>query len=108
MSNKMWGGRFETGPDAIMEEINASIDFDRKLAAQDIAGSKAHVAMLASAGIVTDADAMSITTGLDAVKAEIDHGTFTYSRVLEDIHMNVESRLAEKIGSTAGRLHTAR
>ena len=108
MSNKMWGGRFETGPDAIMEEINASIDFDRKLAAQDIAGSKAHVAMLASAGIVTDADASSITTGLDAVKAEIDHGTFTYSRALEDIHMNVESRLAEKIGSTAGRLHTAR
>ncbi len=108
MSNKMWGGRFETGPDAIMEEINASIDFDRKLATQDIAGSQAHVAMLAAAGIVTASDAASISTGLDAVKAEIESGAFTYSRALEDIHMNIESRLAEKIGATAGRLHTAR
>jgi len=108
MSNKMWGGRFATGPDAIMEEINASIDFDRKLASQDIAGSKAHVAMLAASGIVTAADATTISTGLDAVKAEMDGGTFTFSRALEDIHMNVESRLAELIGPTAGRLHTAR
>eukprot|EP01037_Dinobryon_pediforme_P017829 gene17829-18057_t len=108
MSNKMWGGRFETGPDVLMEEINASIDFDRKLANQDIAGSKAHVAMLAETGIVTHEDALSISTGLDSVKAEIDSGTFTFSRALEDIHMNVESRLAELIGPTAGRLHTAR
>eukprot|EP01037_Dinobryon_pediforme_P017895 gene17895-18126_t len=108
MSNKMWGGRFETGPDILMEEINASIDFDRKLANQDIAGSKAHVAMLAETGIVTHEDALSISTGLDSVKAEIDGGTFTFSRALEDIHMNVESRLAELIGPTAGRLHTAR
>ena len=108
MSNKMWGGRFETGPDLIMEEINASIDFDRKLAHQDIAGSKAHVAMLAEAGIVSADDALRIRNGLDSVKAEIDSGTFTFSRALEDIHMNVESRLAELIGPAAGRLHTAR
>jgi len=108
MSNKMWGGRFETGPDLIMEEINASIDFDRKLAHQDIAGSKAHVAMLAEAGIVSADDALLIRNGLDSVKAELDAGTFTFSRALEDIHMNVESRLAELIGPAAGRLHTAR
>ena len=108
MSNKMWGGRFETGPDVIMEEINASIDFDRKLAHQDIAGSKAHVAMLAEAGIVSADDAVMIRNGLDSIKSEIDSGTFAFSRALEDIHMNIESRLAELIGPTAGRLHTAR
>jgi len=108
MSNKMWGGRFETGPDAIMEEINASIGFDYRFAAQDIAGSKAHVSMLAKAGILTNADAKAISTGLDQVKAEIEAGTFTFSRELEDIHMNVESRLATLIGPAAGRLHTAR
>jgi argininosuccinate lyase len=91
-----------------MEEINASIDFDRKLASQDIAGSKAHVAMLAEAGIVTRADADAIAKGLDEVRAEIEAGTFTFSRALEDIHMNVEQRLADIIGPTAGRLHTAR
>jgi argininosuccinate lyase len=108
MSNKMWGGRFEVGPSEIMEEINASIDFDRKLASQDIAGSKAHVAMLAEAGIVTRADADAIAKGLDEVRAEIEAGTFTFSRALEDIHMNVEQRLGDIIGPTAGRLHTAR
>ena len=108
MSNKMWGGRFGSGPDAIMEEINASIGFDYRLAAQDIRGSKAHVAMLAAQGIVTAEDAAAITRGLDQVKAEIDAGTFTFSRALEDIHMNVESRLAEIVGPAAGRLHTAR
>ena len=108
MSNKMWGGRFGTGPDAIMEEINASIGFDYKLAAQDIAGSKAHVAMLAAQDIVSDADAAAITRGLDEVAAEIESGNFTFSRALEDIHMNVESRLAALIGPAAGRLHTAR
>src|SRR5579862_7093805 len=108
MSNKMWGGRFVSGPSKIMEEINASIDFDRKLAAQDIAGSKAHVAMLAKAGIVSQADADAIARGLDEVRAEIEAGDFTFSRALEDIHMNVESRLAERVGPAAGRLHTAR
>ncbi|MCW2283298.1 argininosuccinate lyase [Rhodoblastus acidophilus] len=108
MSNQMWGGRFASGPDAIMEEINASIGFDYRLAKQDIAGSKAHVAMLAKQGIVSAADAEAISKGLDEVAAEIESGAFTFSRALEDIHMNVESRLAEKIGPTAGRLHTAR
>jgi argininosuccinate lyase len=104
----MWGGRFASGPSKIMEEINASIDFDRKLAAQDIAGSKAHVAMLAETGIVAKADAAAIAKGLDEVGAEIEAGAFSFSRALEDIHMNVESRLATLIGPTAGRLHTAR
>jgi argininosuccinate lyase len=108
MSNTMWGGRFTTGPAEIMEEINASIDFDRKLAAQDIAGSKAHVAMLAAQGIVERADADAIASGLDQVKGEIEAGEFAFSRALEDIHMNVEGRLADLVGASAGRLHTAR
>ncbi len=108
MSNSMWGGRFASGPAEIMEEINASIDFDRKLAAQDIAGSLAHVAMLARQGVVEAADAEAIARGLNEVKGEIEAGPFAYSRALEDIHMNVESRLAEIVGPTAGRLHTAR
>jgi argininosuccinate lyase len=104
----MWGGRFASGPDAIMEEINASIGFDYRLWSQDIAGSKAHVAMLAKAGIVSEADAQAIAQGLDEVAREIESGKFAFSRALEDIHMNVESRLAELIGPAAGRLHTAR
>ena len=108
MSNKMWGGRFAAGPAEIMEEINASIGFDHRLYAQDIAGSKAHAAMLAATGIITQADSEAISQGLDQVKAEIDQGRFTFSRALEDIHMNVESRLAELIGEPAKRLHTAR
>ncbi|MGQ3673159.1 argininosuccinate lyase [Xanthobacter sp. TB0136] len=108
MSNKMWGGRFTSAPDAIMEEINASIGFDQRLYAQDIAGSKAHAAMLAKQGIVTQDDAAAITRGLDTILAEIEAGDFTFRRELEDIHMNVESRLAELIGASAGRLHTAR
>ncbi len=108
MTNKMWGGRFQTGPDAIMEEINASIGFDKRLFAQDIAGSKAHAAMLARQGIITRSDANEIRKGLDQVQAEIEAGTFTFSRALEDIHLNVESRLKELIGPAAGRLHTAR
>ncbi len=108
MSNRMWGGRFAEGPDAIMEEINASIDFDRKLYRQDIAGSKAHVSMLAAQGIVSAEDAEKIAQGLDTILSEIEEGTFTFSRALEDIHMNIEARLAELIGPTAGRLHTAR
>jgi argininosuccinate lyase len=108
MSNAMWGGRFAVGPAEIMEEINASIDFDRKLAAQDIAGSEAHVAMLARQGIVEPADAAAIAKGLAQVKGEIEAGTFPFSRAHEDIHMNVESRLADIVGPAAGRLHTAR
>ena len=108
MTNKMWGGRFSSGPSAIMAEINASIDFDRKLFAQDIAGSKAHAAMLAKQGIITKADAAAITKGLDEIKAEIETGKFKFSYALEDIHLNIESRLKELIGDAAGRLHTAR
>ena len=108
MSNKMWGGRFASGPDAIMEEINASIGFDYKFASQDIRGSLAHVAMLAEQGIIEREAAAAITKGLEQVRSEIEAGTFTFSRALEDIHMNVESRLAEIVGPDAGRLHTAR
>ena len=108
MTNKMWGGRFQAGPDAIMEEINASIGFDKRLFRQDIAGSKAHAAMLAKQGIISKADATVIRKGLDQVQAEIEGGTFTFSRALEDIHLNVESRLKDIIGPAAGRLHTAR
>ena len=104
----MWGGLFASGPAEIMEEINASIDFDRALGPQDIAGSLAHVAMLATTGIIEAADAEAIARGLTQVKGEIEAGRFAYSRALEDIHMNVESRLAELIGPVAGRLHTAR
>ena len=108
MSNKMWGGRFGESPDAIMEEINVSIDVDRHLYAQDIAASKAHAAMLASEGIITANDAKNIAKGLDTILSEIRKGTFTFRRALEDIHMNVESRLGELIGPASGRLHTAR
>jgi argininosuccinate lyase len=108
MTNKMWGGRFASGPDAIMEEINASINFDRHLFREDILASKAHAAMLAKQGIITADDAEKIAHGLDTVASEIEGGTFAFKRALEDIHMNVESRLAELIGPAAGRLHTAR
>jgi argininosuccinate lyase len=108
MSNKMWGGRFASGPAAIMEEINASIDFDKRLWRQDIRGSKAHAAMLVATGILSKADGAAIAKGLDQVAQEIESGAFTFSRALEDIHMNIESRLKEIIGEPAGRLHTAR
>src|SRR5881396_4020036 len=108
MSNKMWGGRFTERPDAIMEEINVSIDVDRHLYAQDIAASKAHAAMLSAQGIITAGDAKNIGKGLDTILSEIGNGSFDFKRALEDIHMNVESRLAELIGPAAGRLHTAR
>ena len=107
-SNAMWGGRFAAGPDAIMEAINASIGFDKRLAAQDIAGSRAHAAMLAAHGILTDSDAEAIREGLLTVLSEIEKGEFQFSTALEDIHMNVESRLKEIIGEPAGRLHTGR
>src|SRR5215216_7126406 len=108
MSNKMWGGRFTERPDAIMEEINVSIDVDRHLYAQDIAASKAHAAMLAAQGIITAGDAKNIGKGLDTILSEIEKGSFDFKRALEDIHMNVESRLTDLIGPAAGRLHTAR
>src|SRR5579872_3152433 len=108
MSNKMWGGRFGEGPDAIMEEINVSIDVDRHLYAQDIAASKAHAEMLAAQGIITANDAKNIARGLDTILSEIGSGSFEFKRALEDIHMNVEARLADLIGPAAGRLHTAR
>jgi argininosuccinate lyase len=108
MSNKMWGGRFSQAPDAIMEEINVSIDVDRHLYAHDIAASKAHAAMLAAQGILTANDAKNIAKGLDTILSEIGKGSFDFKRALEDIHMNVESRLGELIGPAAGRLHTAR
>ncbi|MEO0654393.1 MAG: porphobilinogen synthase [Pseudomonadota bacterium] len=107
-ANAMWGGRFAAGPDAIMEAINASIGFDQRLAAQDIAGSRAHAAMLAAQGILTTKDADAIREGLLTVLSEIETGQFAFSTALEDIHMNVEARLKEIIGEPAGRLHTAR
>jgi argininosuccinate lyase len=108
MTNKMWGGRFATGPSEIMEEINASIDFDKQLYAQDIRGSRAHCRMLAATGIIPAQDADAILHGLDTIASEIAAGSFVFSRQLEDIHMNIEARLAELIGPAAGRLHTAR
>ncbi|HEV8035724.1 argininosuccinate lyase [Yoonia sp.] len=107
-ANTMWGGRFAAGPDAIMEAINASIGYDRRLAPQDIAGSRAHAAMLAATGIITDTDAEAIREGLLTVLSEIETGDFPFSAALEDIHMNVEARLRDTIGEAAGRLHTAR
>ncbi|ABV94795.1 argininosuccinate lyase [Dinoroseobacter shibae DFL 12 = DSM 16493] len=107
-SNAMWGGRFAAGPDAIMEAINASIGFDRRLARQDIDGSRAHAAMLAQQGILSSKDAEAIREGLLTVLSEIETGQFAFSAALEDIHMNVEARLKELIGEPAGRLHTGR
>ncbi len=107
-ANQMWGGRFAAGPDAIMQAINASIGFDQRLYAQDIAGSRAHAAMLAATGILTNKDAEAIGEGLLTVLSEIEGGKFQFRVDLEDIHMNVEARLKEVIGEPAGRLHTAR
>jgi argininosuccinate lyase len=107
-SNKMWGGRFESGPAEIMREITPSIDFDKRLAKEDLAGSKAHVRMLGAEGIVSKDDAKAILEGLTQIEKEIEKGEFVFKRELEDIHLNIESRLAEIIGPAAGRLHTAR
>ncbi len=108
VSNQMWGGRFASGPAAIMEAINASIGYDRKLYAQDIRGSLAHSEMLAKTGIISADDQKKIADGLDTILREIEAGKFEFSTRLEDIHMNIEARLAELIGPAAGRLHTAR
>ncbi|MGB1027670.1 MAG: argininosuccinate lyase, partial [Rhodospirillaceae bacterium] len=107
-ASAIWGGRFDSGPSAVMEAINASIDFDKRLYAQDIAGSRAHCTMLAAVGLLNEADAAAILGGLDSVEAEIEAGTFPFRTEFEDIHMNVEARLRELIGEPAGRLHTAR
>jgi argininosuccinate lyase len=107
-TSSMWGGRFSAGPAAIMERINASIDFDKRLYRQDIEGSKAHCRMLVETGIIGREDGESILAGLDRVLQEIVEGRFAFKTDLEDIHMNVEARLREIIGPAAGRLHTAR
>ena len=107
-SNPMWGGRFTEASDPIMETINASIDFDKRLAPQDIKGSCAHAAMLSAQGIISSSDAEAIREGLLTILSEIENNSFEFSTSLEDIHMNVEARLTEIIGDTAGKLHTAR
>jgi argininosuccinate lyase len=107
-ANPMWGGRFAGGPAAIMRRINASIDFDKRLYAEDIAGSKAHCAMLVAQGIVSPEDGAAIAAGLEQIRQEIEGGSFAFSEANEDIHLNIEARLAELIGPAAGRLHTAR
>ena len=104
----MWGGRFASGPAVLMEEINASIDFDKRLAPQDVAGSRAHAEMLAAQGVISSEDAAEILGGLNRIAAEIAEGKFVFRRELEDIHLNIEARLAEMIGEAAGRIHTAR
>ncbi len=107
-ANAMWGGRFSMSPSELMEQINASVDYDRRLAEQDIRGSIAHAAMLAETGIISKSDAEEIISGLEKVSGEIQGGTFRWQRSLEDVHMNIENRLRELIGPAAGRLHTAR
>jgi argininosuccinate lyase len=107
-ANPMWGGHYAAGPAAIMAEINASIDVDKRLYAQDIRASKAHATMLAAQGILSTRDGKAIIKGLDEILREIESGSFQFSKALEDVHMNIEARLREKIGEAAGRLHTAR
>jgi argininosuccinate lyase len=107
-TNKMWGGRFQGGPAAAMQDITPSIDFDKRLASQDIAGSRAHVQMLAAQKIIRGTDRDAILSGLDAIEKEIESGVFVFRRELEDIHLNIEARLKEIVGDAAGRLHTAR
>ena len=107
-ANLMWGGRFAGGQDALMEEINASIDFDKRLAEHDIVASKVHAKMLSDQGIISEEDYKSIVGGLDQISLQIKKNEFVFDRALEDIHMNVEGRLKEIIGEPAGRLHTAR
>ena len=103
-TSPIWGGRFATGPDKIMEAINASIDFDQRMYAQDISASMAHAKMLADKEIISAADADTILSGLETIRDEIERGDFKFSRVLEDIHMNIENRLSTLIGDV-GRLH---
>ena len=106
--HSLWGGRFSAKPGALMQAINVSIGFDKRLAGEDLAGSKAHVAMLGAQGIIAEADGKAILGGLDAIEAEMQAGVFPFRDEFEDIHFNVEKRLEELIGSASGRLHTAR
>lgn len=106
--NAMWGGRFSVAPSDIMAEINASIDIDQRLWPQDIAGSQAHCRMLVKQGIMTEKDGDAILKGLEQIREEIQSGQFVFKKELEDIHMNIESRLKNIVGDAAGRLHTAR
>ena len=106
--HSLWGGRYAEGPGAIMREINASIGFDRKMWRQDIRGSLAHAKMLAHVGIISADDEAAIRKGLDDIAAEIEAGTFAFSEALEDIHMNIEARLTDRIGDAGKRLHTGR
>jgi len=108
MTSKMWGGRFAAGPAAIMEEINTSVGFDQRLAKQDVRGSRAHCAMLVAQGIISRTDGEAIQEGLTRIEKDIANGAFVFKRSLEDVHMNIENRLADLIGAPAGRLHTAR
>ncbi len=108
MTSKMWGGRFAAGPSAIMEEINTSVGFDQRLAKQDVRGSRAHCSMLVAQGIISKADGEAIQGGLTRIEKDISMGSFVFKRSLEDVHMNIESRLSDLIGEPAGRLHTAR
>ncbi|WP_109259547.1 argininosuccinate lyase [Hyphobacterium indicum] len=107
-SNALWGGRFSGSPSEIMESINASIDIDQRMAFEDIAGSMAHARMLAATGIISSEDAAKIEQGLIQIRGEIERGEMQWSKALEDVHMNIEARLKEIIGTPAGRLHTAR
>jgi argininosuccinate lyase len=107
-ANPQWGGRFAAGPSVVMQEINASIGFDQKLWRQDISGSLAHAAMLAKVGVITTEDEQAIGAGLAAIAQEIETGRFPFDAALEDIHMNIEARLTERIGEAGRRLHTAR
>ena len=107
-ANKMWGGRFSASPSEIMEEINASVAYDKRLASQDIQGSLAHAEMLGKTGILSADDISAIKSGLARIEAEIERGEFDWQPALEDVHMNIEARLREIIGDAAGRLHTAR
>jgi argininosuccinate lyase len=107
-ANAQWGGRFAEGPARIMSDINASIGFDQRMWRQDIRGSRAHAAMLARAGVISSADERAIAGGLDAIAAEIEAGRFPFEAALEDIHMNIEARLTDRIGDAGRRLHTGR
>jgi argininosuccinate lyase len=106
--NEQWGGRFASGPAVVMEDINASIGFDKKLWRQDIQGSLAHAAMLGRTGVISAQDVVAIEAGLKGIAAEIESGQFPFTTALEDIHMNIEARLTERIGEAGKRLHTAR
>lgn len=104
----MWGGRFSSGPSSVLEAINASVGVDKRLAEHDIEASLAHAAMLAACGIISDDDARAIENGLHAIREDIREGRFEWSVQLEDVHMNIEAALKDRIGAPAGRLHTAR